>query len=274
MLKNKFFKLKLSAHSMAKKLKRQKIVAGNWKMNKNLQDALILAHELKVRKLAQGVQVVLCPPVLFCESVGRAIEGAASETLFLGAQNCHQEEKGAFTGEVSVEMLDSVGVKYVIVGHSERREFFKETSPMLVKKIDLLLAKNLTPIYCCGEPLRIREKGSHIRHVAKQIKDELFHLSHEHMRKIVIAYEPIWAIGTGLTASPEQAQEMHRAIRKMIQKKFGKELAESISILYGGSCNAANAATLFSLPDVDGGLIGGASLKADDFETIIGSFKN
>ena len=252
------------------KLKRARIVAGNWKMNKTFQDALILVNQIKGQTLPDDVKVVLAPPSLFCESVGRLIEGHA--TISLGAQNCYPEERGAFTGETSVEMLQSVGVQYVIVGHSERREYFKETSPMLVKKTDLLLAHKMTPIYCCGEPLRIREKESHVSYVSKQIKNELFHLSHEDIQKVVVAYEPIWAIGTGLTASPEQAQEMHKAIRKVFQKKYGKKVAESISILYGGSCNAANAKTLFSLPDVDGGLIGGASLKAEDFATIIKSF--
>ncbi len=255
---------------MAKKLKRQRIVAGNWKMNKTLQDALILTNDIKSKTLASDVTVVLATPSVFCESVGRSIDGHA--TIKLGAQNCYQEEKGAYTGEVSAEMLQSVGVQYVIIGHSERREYFKETSPVLVKKIDLLLSKGLTPIYCCGEPLRIREKNSHVRHVAKQIKDELFHLDHENIKKIVIAYEPIWAIGTGLTASPEQAQEMHKSIRKTIQKQYGKEVADSISILYGGSMNAANAQDLLAQRDVDGGLIGGASLKGDDFATIINAY--
>lgn len=255
---------------MAKKLKRQKIVAGNWKMNKTYQDALLLTNEIKSKSLAADVTVVLATPSVFCESVGRLIDGHAN--IRLGAQNCYQEEKGAFTGEVSADMLQSVGVNYVIIGHSERREYFKETSPILVKKLDILLSKNMTPIYCCGEPLRIREKSTHIRFVSKQIKDELFHLDHESIKKVVIAYEPIWAIGTGLTASPEQAQDMHKSIRKTIQKKYGKEVAEAISILYGGSMNAANAKELLAQKDVDGGLIGGASLKADDFSSIINAY--
>jgi triosephosphate isomerase (TIM) len=253
-----------------KKAKRQKIVAGNWKMNKNYQDALILVNDIKAKTLADDVTVVLCTPAVFSESVGRLIDG--HKTIKLGAQNCSQEESGAYTGEVSATMLQSVGVQYVIVGHSERREYFKETSPLLVKKIDLLLAKKMIPIYCCGEPLRIREKGSHVKYVTKQIKEELFHLTPEQITSFVIAYEPIWAIGTGLTASPEQAQDMHKAIRKSIQKKYGKSISDSISILYGGSMNAANAKTLLAQPDVDGGLIGGASLKADDFATIINAY--
>lgn len=249
---------------------RQKIVAGNWKMNKTFQDALILAKDVASRDIAADVKVVLCPPSVFCESVGRVLDDNA--IVSLGAQNCHHEANGAYTGEISVDMLQSIGVQYVIVGHSERREYFKETSVQLVKKIDALLAKGITPIYCCGEPLPIREKGSHVRYVSKQIKDDLFHLGHEAIKKVVIAYEPIWAIGTGLTATPEQAQEMHKSMRKSLQKKYGKEVAESISILYGGSCNAANAQTLFAQPDVDGGLIGGASLKADDFAVICNAF--
>ncbi len=239
-------------------------------MNTDLQSALLLANAIKAKTLPNDVTVVLNTPSVFCESVGRIIEG--HPTLSLGAQNCYHEEKGAFTGEVSVAMLQSVGVQYVIVGHSERREYFKEDSVVLVKKTDLLLSKNMTPIYCCGEPLRVREKGSHVQFVSKQIKNELLHLSHEDIRKVVIAYEPIWAIGTGLTASPEQAQEMHAAIRKILYKKYGKEASEAVSILYGGSMNAANAKILLAQPDVDGGLVGGASLKADDFLTIITAY--
>lgn len=255
---------------MAKKAKRLKIVAGNWKMNKTYNDALSLTIDIKSKELAKDVVVVLATPSVFCESVGRLIENHA--IIKLGAQNCYQEEKGAYTGEVSVDMLQSIGVEYVIVGHSERREYFKETSHVLAQKVDLLLSKSLTPIYCCGEPLKIREKGSHTRYVSKQIQDELFHLSEEDVKKVVVAYEPIWAIGTGLTASPEQAQDMHKFIRKIFQKKYGKEVAQSISILYGGSMNAANAQELLAQPDVDGGLIGGASLKADDFATIINAY--
>lgn len=253
-----------------KKAKRLKIVAGNWKMNKTYQDALVLVNDIKSKTLADDVTVVMCAPSVFSESISRLIDG--HKTIKLGAQNCYQEESGAFTGEVSATMLQSVGVQYVIVGHSERREYFKETSPILIKKIDLLLTKKMTPIYCCGEPLRIREKGSHERHVTKQIKEELFHLTPEQITNFVIAYEPIWAIGTGLTASPEQAQDMHKAIRKCIQKKYGKSISDSVSILYGGSMNAANAKTLLAQPDVDGGLIGGASLKAEDFATIINAY--
>jgi triosephosphate isomerase (TIM) len=252
--------------------KRQKMVAGNWKMNKNMPEALALAEAINAKELPKDVAVVLCPPSVCTASVGTII--ANNRTVHLGAQNCHHEISGAYTGEVAADMLKSVEVAYVIVGHSERREYQNETSEMLVKKINLLLEREMTPIYCCGEPLKIREKGTHAKHVAKQIKAELFHLSEEEVKKIVIAYEPIWAIGTGLTASPEQAQEMHAEIRKVLARQYGKRVANMISILYGGSCNASNAKSIFSQPDVDGGLIGGASLKADDFATIIGSFDN
>ena len=249
---------------------RKKIVAGNWKMNKTHADALSLAKALTEKSLPSDVIVVVCTPSVYCSEVGTIL--ANHKTLNVGAQNCHSEESGAYTGETSASMLQSIGVQYVIVGHSERREYQKETSAVLAKKINLLLSKNMKPIYCCGEPLKIREIGRHINYVAKQIKLELFHLDKEAMKNIVIAYEPIWAIGTGLTASPEQAQEMHREIRKMIQRKFGKKVSDKISILYGGSANAANAKTLFSQPDIDGGLIGGASLKADDFATICNAY--
>lgn len=250
--------------------KRQKIVAGNWKMNKTFQEAIALTKEIASKSLASDVTVVLATPSVFCENVGQIISDSAQ--IKLGAQNCYQEEKGAFTGEVSADMLQSVGVEYVIVGHSERREYFKEESAVLVKKVNLLLSKGMTPIYCCGEPLAIREAGNHISFVAQQIKDELFHLDSDQIQKVVIAYEPIWAIGTGLTASPEQAQDMHAEIRKTLATKFGSDVADSISILYGGSMNAANAQSLLAQADVDGGLIGGASLKADDFATIINAY--
>ena len=251
-------------------MSRKKIVAGNWKMNKTYDDALALANALIKKSFPTDVTVVVCTPSVFCSEVGKAFLGFG--TLNVGAQNCHHEESGAYTGEVSASMLQSIGVQYVIIGHSERREYQKETGDVLVKKIDLLLSKSMTPIYCCGEPLKIREKGTHVNYVAKQIKSELFHLDKEAMKNIVIAYEPIWAIGTGLTASPEQAQEMHREIRKVVERKYGKRISDKISILYGGSANAAIAKTLFSQPDVDGGLIGGASLKADDFATICNAY--
>lgn len=253
------------------KSKRKKIVAGNWKMNKTYAEALQLAGEVANSTLATDVQVVLCPPPVYLDATAKMVDGK-QKNLAVGAQNCHHARAGAYTGEVSADMLKSMQIPFCIIGHSERREYFAETTDQLVKKLDILIAESITPIFCCGEPLRIREKGSHVRFVSKQVKDTLFHLSHEQMRNVVIAYEPIWAIGTGLTASPDQAQEMHAAIRRTVQKKYGSEVAQSVSILYGGSCNAANAKALFALKDVDGGLIGGASLKATDFATIVNSF--
>ncbi len=252
------------------KSKKLKIVAGNWKMNKTFSEATALAEQIAAKVLPKDVTAVLCVPSVFALAVGKIIEN--NPNLKLGAQNCHHEVSGAFTGETSVDMLQSVGVQYVIVGHSERREYQNEGNDVLVKKINLLLSKGMTPIYCCGEPLSIRQKNRQNSAVAKQIKNELFHLTNEQASKIVIAYEPIWAIGTGLTASPEQAQEMHNFIRRTIKKQFGSDIAKNMSILYGGSANAANAQTLFAQKDVDGGLIGGASLKADDFATIINAY--
>ncbi|MFM2268502.1 MAG: hypothetical protein RL757_1943 [Bacteroidota bacterium] len=252
-------------------MSRRKIVAGNWKMNKTQAEAQLLAGDIAARELPKDVTVVLCPPSVYLDSVSKILNGK-SNSLHAGAQNCHHERSGAYTGEVSADMLKSMNIEYCIIGHSERREYYKETTAQLVKKVDIALSLGITPLFCCGEPLRIREKNTHARFVQKQIREALFHLSHEEMKKVVIAYEPIWAIGTGLTASPEQAQEMHANIRKAIEKKYGREIAQSISILYGGSCNAANAATLFALEDVDGGLIGGASLKGDDFFKIISAF--
>ena len=249
---------------------RKKIVAGNWKMNKNLQEGILLIKEIKEKTLPADVVVVIATPNIHLEAAHTIL--ATSPNIHVGAQNCHHKDSGAYTGEVSASILVSVGVEYVIVGHSERREYAKETNALIAQKVNQALANGLIPIYCCGESLPIREKQTHLSFVSKQIKDSLFHLANEDFKKVVIAYEPIWAIGTGLTASPEQAQEMHEAIRKSIAKKFGQEIANATPILYGGSCNATNAKSIFSKPDVDGGLIGGASLKAADFATIIQSF--
>jgi triosephosphate isomerase len=200
--------------------------------------------------------------------VGKLLEGTR---IGLGAQNCSNKESGAYTGEVSVDMLKSVGVNYVIIGHSERREYFKETNQQLAEKVNLALKSGMTPIFCCGETLEQREKGIHIDFVNSQLTESLFHLSESEFLKVVIAYEPIWAIGTGVTASTAQAQEMHEKIRTHLRSKYGKA-ADSVSILYGGSCKPDNAKELFACKDVDGGLIGGASLKARDFIDIIKSF--
>ncbi len=250
---------------------RQQIVAGNWKMNKTLEEGLELTKNIleKIEK-PKGL-VVIAPPLTHLRDVGKMIK--VRKHFYLAAQNCHHEEKGAFTGEVSADMVASVGAEFVIVGHSERRQYFKEKNDVLAQKINLTLAKGMRPIFCCGEPLHIREVDTHVGYVAKQLKASLFHLHEEDFRKVVIAYEPIWAIGTGRTASSDQAQEMHHAIRVLVAKKYGKAVANDTTILYGGSCNAQNAPELFAQPDVDGGLIGGASLKADDFAAIVHALK-
>lgn len=192
--------------------------------------------------------------------------------VHVAAQNCYSQEKGAFTGEISVDMIKSTGAEYVIIGHSERREYFGEDERILAKKIDLVLSRELLPIFCCGEKLDLRETGDHFDLVKKQVEGALFHLNIEEIRKVIVAYEPVWAIGTGVTASPEQAEEMHAFIRNLLSDKYGQGVADEISILYGGSVNAKTAEELFSQPDVDGGLVGGASLKAGEFLTIINAF--
>lgn len=252
---------------------RKKIVAGNWKMNKNLEEGKALASEI-VKRSAGEVQndaiMVLATPFIHLTEVNSILKG--SKNIFLGAQNCSDHESGAYTGEISAPMLKSVGVKYVILGHSERREYYGETNEWLAKKLDIVLANGMTPIFCCGEPLEIREKETHVSYVQKQLTESLFHLNKEDFLKIVIAYEPIWAIGTGRNATSQQAQEMHAEIRKHLAGKYGQEAADQVSILYGGSCKPSNAKELFEGKDVDGGLIGGASLKADDFLGIVNAF--
>jgi triosephosphate isomerase len=251
---------------------RKKIVAGNWKMNKNLEEGLKLATEIvnMVKdEVRNDAQIVVCPPYISLHPLSKILD---SKNMALGAQNCHGKASGAYTGEVAAEMIKSVGAKYVILGHSERREYFKETNAELAEKVNISLKNGLTPIFCCGETLAQREKGIHIDFVNAQLTESLFHLSEEEFLKTVIAYEPIWAIGTGVTATTAQAQEMHEKIRTHIASKYGKKVADSTSILYGGSCKPDNAKELFSCKDVDGGLIGGASLKARDFVDIIKSF--
>lgn len=251
-------------HTMKKRLR---IVAGNWKMNKTYIEGRDLANEvLESLRTLDGL-VVLCPPFIHLQLTSNLIKDMAN--VRLGAQNCHQEERGAFTGEISVEMLKSVGVDFVILGHSERREYFQETDALIAQKINRVLAAGLRPIFCCGESLAIREAGTHREFVAEQLEHSLFHLDAGELAKVVIAYEPIWAIGTGRTASPEQAQEMHTAIRQHLAGRFGDAVADDLTILYGGSVNAGNAGELFAQPDVDGGLVGGASLKAEEFATIV-----
>ncbi|MFD2200469.1 triose-phosphate isomerase [Shivajiella indica] len=252
---------------------RKKIVAGNWKMNLNFEEGQKLTSEI-VNMLkdenVKDVTVVLNPPFVHLYPVKKLI--GDTPNLFLGSQNCSDKTSGAYTGEISAAMLASFGANYVILGHSERREYFKESNELLTAKTKQALAHGLTPIFCCGEPLEIREAGTQEEYVKHQLTESLFGFSPEEMSKIVIAYEPIWAIGTGRTASSDQAQEMHAALRAHLAGKFGKDLADEISILYGGSCNPSNAKDLFSKADVDGGLIGGASLKSRDFVDIVKSF--
>jgi triosephosphate isomerase (TIM) len=255
---------------------RNKIVAGNWKMNKTFREAGELIEEIIVKIAAKPViaeqkdiSIILAPPFICLQKCAEMLEGM--DNMYVAAQNCHSEEKGAFTGEISVAMLQSVGVDFVIIGHSERRSYFHEDHAFLAAKVATALINDLCPIFCIGEVLAERESGQHFEVIKKQLDESLFSLTPEDFSKIILAYEPVWAIGTGLTATPEQAQEMHNFIRKTIAEHYGTEIAAELSILYGGSCNAQNARELFSMPDVDGGLIGGASLKADDFITIIES---
>lgn len=248
---------------------RKKIVAGNWKMNKTLTEAQALSAELKSILNAEykgNAAVLVCVPFPFLQIIKEFSEGSVIQT---GAQNCSEHESGAFTGEVSASMIKSLGISYVIIGHSERRQYFGENGQLLAKKTDQCLAHGLTPIFCCGEPLEVRESGRHAELVKTQIAESLFHLTADQLSKVVIAYEPVWAIGTGKTATAQQAQEMHEMIRETLASKYGKQVADGIQILYGGSVKADNAAELFSCPDVDGGLVGGASLKAREFAEII-----
>jgi triosephosphate isomerase (TIM) len=251
---------------------RKKIVAGNWKCNTTIKEGIELAKNVNKLVLNKGVKdvvVVLGVPFTHLTSV---VEVVDSNRINVSSQNCAAEPKGAYTGEVSAAMVKSTGASFVILGHSERREYYHETSKTLNKKLALVLDQDLTPIYCCGEPLSIREAGTQNAYVKQQLEETIFLLPTEKFIKIVIAYEPIWAIGTGKTASSQQAQDMIAYIRKLITEKYGKSVAEEISILYGGSCNAANAEDLFSQADIDGGLIGGASLKAEEFLAIINAY--
>lgn len=252
---------------------RKNIVAGNWKMNNTIEEGKILASEVVNMikdEVNSEVTVILGTPFVHLLSVAQLTK--QSEKVFTAAQNCSEHSSGAFTGEVSVAMLKSAEVEYVIIGHSERRQYFNETNAQLAQKVDLALAEDLLPIFCCGEPLEIREDGSFFDYVCNQLTESLFHLTREQISSLVIAYEPIWAIGTGKTATSQQAQEMHAQIRSHMASQYGDEIAQDISILYGGSCKPDNARELFANPDVDGGLIGGASLKSRDFVDIAKSF--
>lgn len=252
---------------------RKKIVAGNWKMNLDYTAGVGLFSEI-VNMVKDEVignqQVIVCAPYIHLGAISQLAK--TQQKVSVGAQNCHQAESGAFTGEISALMLQSVGVEYVIIGHSERRQYFGETNALLAEKINSALKNKLRPIYCIGETLEQRNGNTYFEVIKTQLSEGLFHLSQEEMANVILAYEPVWAIGTGLTATPEQAQEIHEFIRKEIQQKYGESVAQNISILYGGSCNPKNAAELFAKADIDGGLIGGASLKSRDFVDIIKSF--
>ena len=251
---------------------RKKIVAGNWKMNKNLQEGVALAKELNETLTADkpNCDVVICTPFIHLASVANIID---QNIIGLGAENCADKVSGAYTGEVSAEMVKSTGANYVILGHSERRAYYHETPEILKEKINLALANGLKVIFCIGEVLEERESGKQNEIVKAQLEGSLFDLSQEEFSNIILAYEPVWAIGTGKTATAEQAEEMHEFIRNVIAEKFGNEAAENVSILYGGSCKPSNAKELFAKPNVDGGLIGGAALKAADFKGIIDAWK-
>ena len=248
----------------------KKIVAGNWKMNKTYDEALVLVSELvnMVKDEVTGdVEVILFPPALYVSAFRSYVKDVS--TIHLGVQNIFQKASGAYTGEISAPMVKSLGIRYVLIGHSERREYFGETNEILAQKVNIALENGLTPVFCCGESLHQRQNEDYIGFVKNQLTESLFHLGADEIRNLVIAYEPIWAIGTGLTASAEQAQEMHKALRDHLAGKYGDAIAAEVSILYGGSVGAANAAELFARPDVDGGLVGGASLKSRDFTEII-----
>ena len=248
---------------------RKKIVAGNWKMNTLLKDGMELAKAVEKleKERTSDALVIIAPPYTHLSRVKELIEGVK-----LAAQNCASEEAGAYTGEVSPDMLKSVGAEYVILGHSERRAYYGEDNELLNKKMKLALSKGLRPIYCCGEVLEEREAGKLFDVIREQISVGLKDLTREEMANVIIAYEPVWAIGTGVVASPEQAQEMHKFIRDLLAGLYDKEVADNMTILYGGSCKPSNAAELFANPDVDGGLIGGASLKAEDFLGIVNAY--
>jgi triosephosphate isomerase len=252
---------------------RKQIAAANWKMNLTYQQGEKLLDEILEAKInlspnQQAIFAVPFPYLIMANS-----EVAEESGYAIAAQNCSEKQSGAYTGEVSAEMLQSISIKYCVIGHSERREYYQETNKTLAEKVNNCLQHNITPLFCCGEALAIREKEGQNEFVQQQLQESLFHLDDEQIKQIVIAYEPIWAIGTGRTATTQQAQEMHRHLRSVLAGKYGNEVADGISILYGGSVKAGNAAELFACPDVDGGLVGGASLHAQDFIQIIKALK-
>lgn len=252
---------------------RKQIAAANWKMNLTYQQGEKLLDEILAAKikLASHQQVIFAVPFPYLIMANSEISD--ENNYFIAAQNCSDKKSGAFTGEVSAEMLHSIGIKYCVLGHSERREYYSETNSLLAAKINICLEHDIIPIFCCGESLRIREENKQNEFVQQQLEESLFHLSAGQMRTIIIAYEPVWAIGTGKTATTGQAQEMHKHLRSVVESRYGNEVADQIPILYGGSVKASNASELFACPDVDGGLVGGASLIAKDFTEIIKALK-
>ena len=252
---------------------RKQIAAANWKMNLTIDKAEMLLQTVlsQLPILTENQQVVFAVPFPYLLPAQKIVDGMPS--IFVAAQNCYSKLSGAYTGEVSVEMLRSINIPYVVLGHSERRQYFQESNQFLAEKLNICLAHSITPIFCCGEPLNVREAQTQNEFVAKQLEESLFHFSADDLRKIVIAYEPIWAIGTGKTATSLQAQEMHAYLRSVLADKYGKAVADSISILYGGSVKGSNAKELFEQPDVDGGLVGGASLIAEEFVAIVNGLK-
>jgi triosephosphate isomerase (TIM) len=250
---------------------RKKIIAGNWKMNLLPAEGAELINQIihLTPSMSDHKLVVCCVPFTHLTAANNAILADETNKFIIGAQNCSQYTSGAYTGEISLDMLQANGTEAVIIGHSERRQYFAESNDMIKQKLDAILSKNLLPIFCCGEPLDIRNANTQNNYVQQQLEESVFHLTTDQITQTVIAYEPIWAIGTGVTASTQQAQDMHAFIRSLLTNKYGADVAQQVSILYGGSCNASNAAELFSQADVDGGLIGGASLKADSFVAII-----
>ena len=251
---------------------RKKIVAGNWKMNTNYTSGLSLFSEIVNMandEVTNNQEVIVCAPFISLNSLVQLAKGGK---VLVGAQNCHQADAGAFTGEISAAMIQSVGASHVILGHSERRQYFGEDNALLAQKVNAVLSNKLTPLFCIGETLVQRNNNTHFQVIKQQLVQGLFHLSPDEFNQVVLAYEPVWAIGTGLTATPEQAQEVHAFIRKELMTKYGEAVAANISILYGGSCNPKNASDLFAQADIDGGLIGGASLKSRDFMDIVKAF--
>lgn len=250
---------------------RKNIVAGNWKMHKNQKESVALLEEISAKKSTINAEIIVAPTFV---NLAKAVEVTQGKGITVAAQNMHQAEGGAFTGEIAAAMLTDIGVNTVILGHSERRAYFHETDALLASKVDSALKHDMRIIFCFGEELKDRQNDNHFNVVENQLRDGLFHIEKKDWTNIVLAYEPVWAIGTGETASPEQAQEMHKFIRTLVEKVYGFDIADDLTILYGGSVKPENAKEIFSKPDVDGGLIGGAALKADDFLAIANGFTN